>query len=298
MSFVGDDVLEHLRGTAGRPDLAGTRYELRGTLGRGGMGTVYAVLDRQLEREVAMKVLDAEPADDRLVDEARVVARLEHPGIVPVHDVGRLPDGRLYCTMKLVRGERLDRWAAGPAGLAERLSVVQRLCETVAFAHAHGVIHRDLKPENVMVGPFGEVQVMDWGVAWRRDAPGESGLIAGTVGFMAPEQAAGADAEPDERWDVYALGAILRQLLSTPRPPRALSAVVAHACSEDPAQRYAGALELSADLGRFLAGERVSAAREGLLDRTRRLALKYRAALLLLLAYVAVRVLMIVVGGT
>ena len=304
MSFVGDGALEHLRGTAGLPDLAGTRYELRGTLGRGGMGTVYAVLDRQLEREVAMKVLDCEPADDRLVEEARIVARLEHPGIVPVHDVGRLPDGRLYCTMKLVRGERLDRWAAGRGGLPERLAVIQRLCETVAFAHAHGVIHRDLKPANVMVGPFGEVQVMDWGVAWRRDAPGEEGLIAGTAGFMAPEQAAGAAAEPDERWDVYALGAILRHLLSTgepagagARPPRALLAIVARACAEAPAERYAGPLELAADLGRFLAGERVSAAREGPLDRAHRLALKYRAALLLLLAYVAVRVLLLAVGG-
>jgi len=299
MSLVGDGVLEHLRGTAGLPDLAGTRYELRGTLGRGGMGTVYAVLDRQLEREVAMKVLDCEPSDDRLVEEARVVARLEHPGIVPVHDVGRLSDGRLFCTMKLVRGERLDRWAAGRGGLPERLAVIQRLCETVAFAHAHGVIHRDLKPANVMVGPFGEVQVMDWGVAWRRDAPGETGLVAGTAGFMAPEQAAGGAAEPDERWDVYALGAILRHLLAAgARPPRALLAIVVRACAEAPAERYAGPLELAADLGRFLAGERVSAASESPLDRVRRLALKYRAALLLLLAYVAVRVLLLVVGGT
>jgi len=200
--------------------------------------------------------------------------------------------------MKLVRGERLDRWAAGRAGLPERLAVIQRLCETVAFAHAHGVIHRDLKPENVMVGPFGEVQVMDWGVAWRRDAPGETGLVAGTAGFMAPEQASGGAAEPDERWDVYALGAILCRLLADgARPPRALLAIVARACAEAPPERYAGPLELAADLGRFLAGERVSAAREGPLDRTLRLALKYRAALLLLLAYVAVRVLLLVVGG-
>jgi eukaryotic-like serine/threonine-protein kinase len=137
-------------------------------LGRGGMGTVYRAIDHRLDREIALKVVPlSHPADidvDRLLREARVLARLEHPGIVPVHDAGLLPDGRAFYAMKRVRGQRLDEHAR-TLPLPERLRAFQRICEAVAFAHAHGVIHRDLKPENVMVGPFGEVLVMDWGVA-------------------------------------------------------------------------------------------------------------------------------------
>src|SRR5207248_224584 len=94
-----------------------------------------------------------------------IIARLEHPGIVPVHDAGELPDGRFYYAMKLVRGRRLDEEAVRLPELAARLGLFQKTCEAVAFAHAHGVLHRDLKPQNIMVGEFGEVLVMDWGVA-------------------------------------------------------------------------------------------------------------------------------------
>ena len=140
------------------------------------MGTVYRALDATLDREVALKVSTLGPADpeeaERMRREARVMARLEHPGIVPVHDSGQLPDGRVYYAMRLVRGERLDGWARG-ASLSDRLGAFRKACEAVAFAHAHGVVHRDLKPENVMIGAFGEVLVLDWGVARRREEPAE-----------------------------------------------------------------------------------------------------------------------------
>jgi serine/threonine protein kinase len=168
MSGISDAALRHLQEIADLPDLAGTPYEILETIGRGGMGTVYLALDRRLDREVALKVVqlpgNAAEDVDRLLREARVLARLEHPGIVPVHDAGLLPDGRAFYAMKRVRGSRLDEHARA-VPLAERLRAFERICEAVAFAHAHGVIHRDLKPENVMVGSFGEVLVMDWGVA-------------------------------------------------------------------------------------------------------------------------------------
>src|SRR6267142_582789 len=133
------------------------------------MGTVYRAEDTELDRQVAIKVLNAREANEelakRMVREAQIIARLEHPGIVPVHDVGLLPDGRVFYAMKLVRGSRLDEYAAENNSLKDRLRKFQAACEAVAFAHAHGVIHRDLKPQNIMIGSFGEVLVLDWGVA-------------------------------------------------------------------------------------------------------------------------------------
>src|SRR5205085_5288833 len=125
-----------------------------------------------------------------------ILARLEHPGIVPVHDFGELADGRLFYAMKHVRGERLDRWAAAGPALRVRLDVFVRMCEAVAFAHAHGVIHRDLKPENVMVGEFGEVLVLDWGLATVKgplSSAASSG--SGTPPYIAPEQARGEEVD-------------------------------------------------------------------------------------------------------
>ncbi len=238
-------MLGHLRDVADLPDLTGTRYENPERIARGGMGTIYTVRDTVLGREVAMKVLSApDPSGDlagRLMAEARHLARLEHPNIIPVHDAGTLPDGRVFYVMTLVRGRRLDEWRAeGPSSPA-MLRLFQTVCGTVAFAHARGVIHRDLKPDNIMVGPFGEPLVMDWGVAKVLGAsevvsaghsggtsgPGEThpgptatlpGAVIGTPAWMAPEQARGEVQRLDARADVHALGGILHFLLSG-RPP-------------------------------------------------------------------------------
>src|SRR3954469_15690424 len=205
------------------------------------MGTVYVVEDTDLRRRVALKVLDLPDADleARLRREAQVLARLEHPGIVPVHDVGVLPDGRTFYTMKWVEGARLDRHLAGAVPLAERLRLFLRIADAVAFAHAKGVLHRDLKPENVMVGAFGEVLVMDWGLAKilaeasglaRARTTAESAVL-GTPGFMSPEQRTGASAGVDARADVYSLGALLQWMAGAGAPP-ALQAICRKALAE------------------------------------------------------------------
>ncbi|HYB52941.1 MAG TPA: serine/threonine-protein kinase, partial [Thermoanaerobaculia bacterium] len=217
MRWLSDEAVARLRLAGDRPDLTGTRYTIREELGRGGMGTVYLADDSILQRPVALKVLSAEGSDgtsaERLLQEARVMAQLEHPGLVPVHDAGTLPDGRVFYAMKLVRGQRLDRYASEQPSLADRLAVFRKVCDAVAFAHARGVVHRDLKPQNVMVGAFGEVLVLDWGVARRAEDPPEpGGTILGTLGYMSPEQARGDVERVDARADVFALGKILRGL--------------------------------------------------------------------------------------
>lgn len=174
MSDLPDGVVHGLRSVLARPDIPGDRYEVGDELARGGMGVVWRARDRQLDRDVALKVLAApepSPADrERMLREARILASLEHPGIVPIHDLGTLPDGRVWYAMKLVEGDRLDAHVRHVPDRDRRLALFERICEAVAFAHAHGVIHRDLKPGNVMIGPFGEVLVLDWGVAKVRSA--------------------------------------------------------------------------------------------------------------------------------
>jgi serine/threonine protein kinase len=252
MKFLSDKAVDRLRQTAGIPDLSGTRYQLLERVARGGMGTVYAALDETLHRRVALKVLDVPVADGdfarRLNREARVLARLEHPGIVPVHDVGTLGDGRVFYTMKFVEGQRLDKHIEAVASLPDRLRLFLRICDAVAFAHARGILHRDLKPANVMVGAFGEVLVMDWGLA--KILPGQSvdlpaddpeatilhapqspgtpadatqatqitgqGTVLGTPGYMSPEQSRGDIAHVDARSDIFSLGAMLRFLCAPP----------------------------------------------------------------------------------
>jgi serine/threonine protein kinase len=325
VSWLSDAALDRLRAPEDGPDLSGTRYELRGVLGRGGMSTVFRARDRALDREVALKVMapEGEGAVARLRNEARVLARLEHPGLVPVHDVGTLPDGRVFYVMRLVRGKRLDEHARQERSLSGLLRLFERVCEAVAFAHAQGVLHRDLKPANVMVGPFGEVLVLDWGLAKEVGAPpppaatpppedaGQAlgpidlsdaptrtrrGTVLGTPGFMAPEQARGEVDRLDQRADVYALGAMLRFLLETrdADPPRALAAIAAQATAADPGQRYASVRALAEDVSRFLSAEKVAAHREGMAERARRVVAKHRVPLALVGAYLLMRVLLAV----
>jgi serine/threonine-protein kinase len=259
MKFLSNRALERLRGGAEVPDLSGTRYRLLDRIGRGGMGVVYLAEDGDLQRRVALKVLDIPETDgelaSRLIREARVLAALEHPGIVPVHDVGTLADGRVFYTMKFVEGKRLDQFIESVATVPDRLRIFLRICEAVAFAHARGVLHRDLKPANIMIGPFGEVLVMDWGLAKilrpqvsdgarnadpeatvignpkQSAAAGEAteisvvtghGTVMGTPGYMSPEQTRGDVEHLDARSDIFSLGALLRFLL-TGRPEIASS---------------------------------------------------------------------------
>jgi tetratricopeptide (TPR) repeat protein/tRNA A-37 threonylcarbamoyl transferase component Bud32 len=252
---------ERLDTLAGTSD-SGTRYEAQRELGRGGMGVVLAVRDNDLHRDVAMKVMRADRvkahtdsgrvALQRFVEEAQITGQLEHPNIVPIHELGADAAGRVYFTMKLVHGQPLseilrqlrrgDATTEREFPLDRLLQVLLRVCDAMSFAHAHGVVHRDLKPENVMVGRFGEVLVMDWGLARitgvkegdrgvETDTRGTSesgrypsnvfsmdGSIAGTPAYMAPEQARGEISRIDQRTDVFALGAMLYEILVL-RPP-------------------------------------------------------------------------------
>src|SRR5262249_1805345 len=168
MRWLSDTVVSRLQSEMQLPDLSGTRYRAVRFVARGGMGTVWLAQDTVLERNVALKILAPENSSAdlaaRLLHEAAVLAQLEHPGIVPVHDAGTLLDGRTFYCMKYVEGQTLDQYIAGTS-LRERLQLLQRIAEPLAFAHSRGIIHRDLKPGNVMIGAFGEVLVMDWGLA-------------------------------------------------------------------------------------------------------------------------------------
>ena len=294
-----DAALAHLRDTLERPN-AGPRYEVGELLGRGGMGAVYRAHDRDLDRDVALKVLavDAVAADDaeRLVREATLLAQLDHPGIVTVHDRGILADGRPFYVMRLVRGARLDAHAPG-VSRGDLLRLFLRICDAVGFAHARGIIHRDLKPGNVMVGEYGEAFVLDWGIAKRALEAGLTPEAAGTPGFMAPEQAAGHD--NDVRVDVYGLGAMLRDLLGRqPTPvPRPLAAIVGRATAFRATDRYASVGELGDDVRRWLDGEPVKAYPENLLERGARLYQRHQLLVLLLAAYALVRVAILLTRG-
>ncbi len=294
---MNDQTVKALRRVMDEPDLSGTRYQLVEEIARGGMGVIWAAVDTVLDRRVALKVLPAwnEAQSELLRKEAAVLAKLEHPGIVPVHDAGTLPGGRGFYAMKLVQGRSLDQVRTG-ATRADLLRLFQRICEPVAFAHSCGVIHRDLKPENVMVGAFGEVLVMDWGVAKTAGIRGESGLI-GTPEFMSPEQAAGDNDRVDERSDVYGLGGILKYLLAAHETPKPLAAICASATAGDSSARYTSASELAADVGRFLDGEPVRVYRENLFEIAMRWTLRNHTLVLLLLAYLIMRGLLLFVLG-
>jgi serine/threonine-protein kinase len=271
----------------------GDRYEARQLLARGGMGEVLLAWDTRLGREVAIKTLRRDLASDAWVErfavEGRVAAQLEHPNIVPVYDEGIAKDGRPYYVMRRIRGRSLAQILGEgllPSAV-ERIDVFRKVCDAIAFAHERGVLHRDLKPGNVMVGEFGEVIVLDWGIARPAgvDAPVADPLSSGseTMGtplFMPPELLRGQRNAIDERADVYALGVLLYQLLTdalpfvgpdaleqaktgrfapsrTLRPDRVdeqVDAIVGRAMATDPEQRYRSAQALRLDLRAYLEG--------------------------------------------
>ncbi len=223
-------------------------YQLVREIARGGMGQIYFGEDPQLERQVAVKVSSISEAgeDPRFTKEAKVLAQLAHPNIVPIHATGVDAQGRPFYSMKLVKGRTLqavlsalkegDITATKEYTQAALLTIFRKVCDAMAFAHAKGILHRDLKPENIMVGEYGEVLVMDWGLAkilGERDAAGTvkaaatdtgdygmtlEGEVMGTPQYMSPEQAEGMVAELDTRSDIYSLGGILYAIL-TLRPP-------------------------------------------------------------------------------
>jgi serine/threonine protein kinase len=329
MKSLSDRVVARLQADMQIPDLSGTRYNLLRYVACGGMGSVWLAEDTVLKRRVALKVLDlAGPADDldvRLLREARILASLEHPGMVPVHDAGTLADGRAFCCMKYVEGQTLAQHIA-TLNLPDRLRLLERIAEPLDFAHARGFIHRDLKPDNVMIGAFGEVLVMDWGLAKVGVTSLEAGeteiatavqptqnslrvtgqgSVLGTRGYMSPEQARG-DIEVDHRTDIFSLGAILTFMLTGSAPgelpaasgsvPRPLRAICEKAMAADPNARYQSAREMTADITHYLNGEPVSAYPEGLLERSGRVFARHRTAVVLVAVYLIMRVLFILFG--
>jgi len=298
-----DSTLAHLSEVIDAPDLTGTKYRVIDLLGQGGMGNVFVAEDTELGRKVALKVLRVGDAQGELVkrmrEEARIAARLEHPGIIPVHDLGLLPDGRVYYVTKLVQGQRLDEYAAQTESIAERLRVFLKVCEAVSYAHSQGVLHRDLKPANIMVGEFGEVLVLDWGTARGVNRDECHTAAHGTPGYMPPEQIAGATL--DARADVYALGATLYVLLTrdlsanvTGREhlkslPKPLAAMIRKALAQDAAGRYESVGHLAADVVRFLDGEPVSAYRETPLEKLSRFLNRHQFIVIILLTYMVIR---------
>jgi serine/threonine-protein kinase len=289
----------------GPPRSAETRYVDIGEISRGGMGSVRLVRDSTLLREVAMKLLTPELAADeayveQFIEEAQITAQMDHPNIVPVHDLGVDANGTAYFTMKAVRGHSLYYWLADPRrppGSAERLSegleIFLKVCDAVSFAHSRGVVHRDLKTDNVMVGEYGAVYVVDWGLALllRRDVdtvtrqrrrPTASPI--GTVAYMSPEAARGEVNRCDERTDVFGLGAILYEIVTGATPyhgsgtaplverakrgeytpleealggvgvSKKLLRIVRRAMAASREDRYATAAELKGEVQRFLRG--------------------------------------------
>jgi len=298
--------------------LAARRYEPLDEIARGGAGRIRRARDLAFDRIVAIKEpLDPERGGARLRAEAEILARLQHPSIIPVYDAGVRDDGIPFFAMKLVDGGSLREAIAAAPTLEQRLALIPEVAavaEAIAYAHAQGVIHRDIKPANVLLGAFGEIMVIDWGLAKRiAGGPADAaalnatttGTVKGTPAYMAPEQARGE--RIDARADVYAIGAMLYQVLTgvapfgdrsasevldaaalelpepveqlQPRAPADLVAITRRAMARDPADRYATAAQIAGDLRRFQTGRLVSARRYSPVARARRWLRKRRGAI-------------------
>lgn len=271
------------------------RLSMGEAIARGGMGTVHLAADRLLQQKVAVKILhrnlEGNPeAVQRFVHEARITASLPHPNIVPVYDIGHDGDLGLYFTMKLVEGRTLSSLVRSlPLGgmssgrVAELLDIVIRVCDALAFSHNRGILHCDLKPSNIMVGDFGQVYLMDWGMArnYREDPAPPDGRIYGTIGYMSPEQARSESLDP--RADVFGVGAILYYLFARKAPfrrplleqslyaalnskrkpigevaphcPPRLQMIIEKALAPEPTDRFGSATELRTALARYLRGK-------------------------------------------
>jgi len=316
--------------TARLPQIRG--YDVEGILGRGGMGIVYRVRHQKLNRIVALKMLVAGPYASprevaRFVRESQAVAELQHPNIVQVHDVGDL-DGRPYFTMEFVEGGSLAQALAGaPQAARYAARLVASLAGGVHLAHAKGVIHRDLKPANILLTRDATPKIADFGLA--RHVDGDPGLTrsdarVGTPSYMAPEQALGKLGTVGPSVDIYALGAILYEML-TGRPPfraetaieterqvitveaappsrlntnvpRDLETICLKCLHKDPSRRYATAVDLADDINRFLAGQPVQARPVGMMERVYRWGTRHRGAVAALFGFASL-LSVIVVGS-
>lgn len=298
-----------------REDRSAERYEIHEEIGAGGMGQVFEAFDTVLGRRVALKCVRSGPEDRsaamRFEREMALTARLQHPSIIPVYDAGLFPDGSRYFAMRLVEGDTLDKAIASTQSRQERFALVpgiRRACEAVAYAHENGVVHRDLKPANILIGPFGETVVLDWGLAKALeddDAFGDSvlttagdddgmtrpGAVMGTVGYIAPEISRGDAAAP---WsDVFSLGRVLARLLDANEGERTeaendLAAIVARATADAPEDRYPHASALCDDLRRFEAGRAVLARDYSIRSRVIRFARRHRTLLASSVGFVGV----------
>ncbi len=292
------------------PEETGSRFEVTGVVGSGGTSKVFALFDRSLSRTVAVKFLKKRGARSdlvrrRFVHEARVTALLEHPNIMPVHDIGVSPEGDVYFTMKRIVGCSLGdaiRAARSVEPVPEefrtidgRIRIFLKVCDALSFAHNKGYIHQDVKPDNIMLGDYGEVLLVDWGSALSASELSSAAgrAMYGTPAFMSPEQA--RREMVDERSDVYCLGATMFQALLLRHPtwsedperfwtrkreghideptddervnvPRALLAIVLKAMQADRTKRYGSVAELAEDLKRYQAGLAVTAHQESVLE--------------------------------